>query len=447
MEQPSNHREPLSAATISAVVGGALVIAAVIALVSSNWGSFSSLAKIAILGLPVIALYAAGFLTRSQAHFKEVSTVSLVTANFAFPFVLGVTIFEMSGTPAIDGSFIALVSGISFLWFAVVEFFFKVRENSFLTYTALASWVVAMGSTVPDMPFFNDFAFIAIGIITLIGIHLVVPGNEGIKQLRTYLILGALSFFTTVFTLGTSIRNGISMWDDGNAVTSLGSDLLVMLAYVLLGALGIVIAVTMAERWKETRERLYGELRLVSEQSILLLAAIPTFLIASSSGLEESVPQILLAILVAVASLLFATRLKFKSTVVLSWMLSGILLAQLLIAAFAAAEISWPVLVLIIGSLLFVLAFFLSGRQRKVAGAPAEAVAHTPLWGLGEPLPAMHGSESQAVNEVVRADGTTVRFVQDDKRQAEHYLSGFILQGILFLIIIRLVLPSVLGVF
>ncbi|CAN5160075.1 hypothetical protein BH11PAT4_BH11PAT4_4670 [soil metagenome] len=447
MSQPSNHKEPLSAATISAVIGGALIVAAVIALVSSNWGTFSSLAKVAILALPVIGLYAAGFLTRSQDHFKEVSTVSLFTANFAFPFVLGVAIFEMSGAPAIDGNFIALVSGISFLWFAVVEFFLKVREISFLTYTALASWIVAMGSTVPNMPFFNDLAFIAIGIVTLLGIHLAVPGKEGVRQLRTYLILGALSFFTTVFTLGSSVRDGLSMMDDGGAITTLGSDLLVMLSYILLGALGIVIAITMAERWKETSERLYGELRLVSEQSILLLAAIPTFIVAVSSGYDDTIAQVLIALLTAGASLLFATRLKLKSTVTVSWVLCAFLVGHLLIEAFAAAEISWPVLVLVIGSLLFVLAFFLSARQRKIAGTAHPVVAHTPLWGLGEPLPIINGDADAAVNEVTRPDGSTVTFVHENKRQAEHYLSGFIFQGILFLLIVRVILPNVLGVF
>ena len=420
-------------------------MAAVIALVSTNWGTFSSVAKVTILGVPVIALYLAGFATRSQAHFSEVSTVSLVTANLAFPFVLGVAIFELAGAPAIDGGFMALVSGISFLWFCIVEFMLKVRQNSFLTYTALAAWVVSTGSTLPNTPFFVDLVFIGIGLITLLGVHLVVPGEEGRRQLRTYLMLGALSFFTTVFTLDGSIRSSFGEYT--STTSPLAIDVVVILSYAFLGFLGIMVAVTAAKQWKDLGERMYGELRLVSEQSLLLLAAIPTTLIATSLGLEDAIPQILIALLVSTSSLVFAVRLKLKTTTTVSWFTTGILIAQLLFAAFSAAEISWPVLVLIIGSLLFVLAFVLSARSRKhpVPATPSE-IPYQPLWGLCEPLPPIGGPNAPAVNEVVRADGTTVRFVQESKEHAEHYLTSFILQGILFLLVIRLVLPSVLGV-
>lgn len=421
------------------------MVAAVIALVSTNWGTFSSVAKVTILGIPVVGLYLAGFFTRSQEHFKEVGTVSLVTANLAFPFVLGVAIFELAGAPAIDGGFMALVSGISFLWFCIVEFILKVRQNSFLTYTALAAWVVATGSTLPNTPFFVDLVFIGIGLITLLGIHMVVPGEEGRRQLRTYLMLGSLSFFTTVFTLDSSIRSSFGEYN--SEIPTLTIDVIVLLAYALLGVMGIMVAVAAAKQWKDQGERMYGELRLVSEQSLLLLAAIPTALIATSLGVEDAIPQILIALLVSTASLVFAVRLKLKTTTAVSWFITGVLIAQLLFAAFAAAEISWPVLVLVIGSLLFVLAFVLSARSRKhPVGVEATEVTHQPLWGLGEPLPPLGGPSAPAVNEVVRPDGSTVRFVQESKDQAEHYLTSFILQGILFLLVIRLVLPSVLGV-
>lgn len=439
-------RQELTPASISAILGGTLVVAAVIALVSTSWGTLSSLTKILTIASPVVALYVAGFFTRNIAHFREVSTISLVTASLAFPFALGITLFELASAPAIDGSFIALVGGISFLWFAGLEFFLKVRQISLLTYTSLASWIVATGSTLPNAPYFVDVSFIIIGILTLVGVHHIVPTKEDTTQLRSYLVLGALSFFTTVFTLGDNIWEALYVRQNYQ-VSPVLIDGITIASYLALGILGIVIATFAAKQWKATGERLYGELRLVAEQSILLLAAIPALFIALKQNVDDSILQTILAMVIAALSLAFASKVKLKQSALASWTLLGILVIRLLFIAFTAAELSWPVLVLTIGTLLFILAFFLSSRQKNTEHAVASPGPIQSLWGLGEPLPILSSSETPVVSEVVRADGTTVKFVHAQKNRAEHYLTAFILQGILFLIIIRAILPSLLGIY
>jgi uncharacterized membrane protein YuzA (DUF378 family) len=443
METPP--KKELSIAAIIALIGGALILAATIALVSASWGTFSNAARVSILSAPVVALYIAGFLTRSKADFEEVSTISLVTACLAFPFALGFAIFQLSNATEVDGSFIALVSGISFLWLLAMEFACKIRQISLFTFTAIASWIVATTSTLPNAPYFSDIAFIIVGLATLFGIHTVVPLDGDRKQLRSYLILGSLSVFSTVFTLRDNISETLPYAD------VLVVDVLSILAYAVLGLLGVLVAVHAAKMWKSTGERLYGELRVVTENSLLLLASIPSFLIAFASGLEESAPQVLLALLISGAALGFATRLRLKGSASVAWVLVGALTIQLVLIAFSAIEVSWPILVLIVGGLLFALAFFLSsrqGKQSKKSTSDSEVAMTTHLWDLGEPLPVVGqpGGPNATVTEVTRPDGSKATFISTQKTKAEHYLTVFILQGIIFLIVVRVILPAVLGI-
>jgi|GEM_PF-6503542 len=405
---PQTHtsvKQPLNASTIVGIIGGALVVIAVIALVSANWSNFSSWSKIISVAAPAVILYLLGASLKGKEHYEELQLVSILTANIILPFAIGVAYFQLAGQPALDASFYAVVSGVTTICYAIIEYILNLRQNTLLTLIAVSIWFFSLSSVFQANAALQGVIAMLLGVLAIIGGSLLLsPESKKKMQTHLYLAYGLILTIYGIFILAPGFANQAAVLELQNWMSEV--------AYILLSFVFLATALYLADRYMVTKEKLLNEGRRISEVLFTFFFLVPACWYAVNSTEQAA----LMTITGLIASL-FGLYISYKVAILLlrpvSFITLGFLLLKLIFLALSATELSWPFLVLAIGALLFVVAFIMNSQRNRQFNQWFTYQPTKSWYGLGEPLEKEDAipKPATAITEVQREDGSVVTFV------------------------------------
>lgn len=413
-DSSSNNGQPVSAATTLAIFGGALVVIAIIALVSANWSEFGSWAKVLTVTLPMLALYAAGWALHDKSEHRELKTTSLITANLIFPFAVGVAYYEFCKQPELDATFFLIISGATTLWYALLEFVGNFRSNTTLTLAALTFWLLSLGGLFGAMDsWITALAILVTGVLSMLLAGIVWRKKGPMLQPQLYIGYGLALLVISLFIFPAGVLQVTTL--DGTDV----ADWITQLSFLILGKVSLVLAIHMANRWKITKDEAFLGARKVLESYFGFVITLPIAFIAVSSRSTEHILLLITAAIICCAGFLFSYKVALPTLRSLSSLALILIILKLIDSAFTAVELSWPLLLLGLGILLFVIAFLMNGRRHLGLAHWFQHQPTEPWFGLGEKYEKIHPRgfdhpTGPVTSEVTREDGTTVRFVNSD---------------------------------
>ena len=445
-----------------AIIGGVLIVTAIIALVGASWDQLSPLARSIIVGVPVLGLYAAGYLTQHKEAQREVGVISILTANVAFPFALGTVLYQLSGLTSIDASFVAIVSGAAAIWYITQEFLFELRQNSLITAVGTLVWLASLMQALGTSPIVNSAIYLSASTLAcLTAIALVRKDQKIGYQPKVYLLFGLIAYIWSaiVFAIDTNELSNLSLH------TWYGQ-----LVFVGTGVVSLAIAVYAAQRYQKTHHPLLLALRLLFERfgcGLALIGSIITVgtLIGDLSSITSLSSEliILTSIVLGIAGLTLSwsapiRRLRLLSAALLAWTVC-VFLARVV----DIANLSLPIIMLALGIVLIITSFSLtSSGKAKEWIQKFQSLPTSNLWGLGDhPDDPQHESlfdslttfdqnrpskdiftdQHLLVSEVRKADGSTVRFMREQPGTGTSILRMLIVFIMLFLFIVEVVVP------
>jgi hypothetical protein len=397
-------RQPVSAATALAVIGGALIVIAIIALVSANWSQFGSWSKILTVAAPMVALYLTVVGLWKKEEFHDFRTVALLTANLIFPFAVGVAYYELAGFPMLDANFYAVISGVTTIWYGFIEFGVGFRFNTILTLLAASFWLFSLQSSFAAEPWIAGLVVGAIGVLAILGSVLIWQPKVSKYQVLLYQIYGFILVLWSAFQLPSNFASKFAEVGWMDWATQLG--------YIVMSGVILGLAVYTAMQWKATKEEVFAQTSEAFERLFSFVFTFPVVFIALDSSDTESVITIVTALIVVVIGLLFSYRAAIRWLRILSNAALAILAFRLISMALVAVDLSWPLLVLGLGALLFIVAFAMHGKH-SIHFTQWFSNRPTASWyGLGEERVSA-GKTTGSITEVTRADGSVVRFVSE----------------------------------
>ena len=429
----TQHGHQVSAATATAIVGGALVVVAIIALVSANWSQFNSWTRILTLAAPLIALYLTGLGLHNKPVFHELKIVALLTANIAFPFVAGVTYFELSGKPMLDAGFYAVVLGITSLWYLIWEFGGNLRENTPLTLVAFTFWLFSIAGAFQTTTWINTLALLGVSVLAILASTVIWRSNKTNFQSRLYLCYGMLLLTFNLFYAPAQWANVLAIPELVSWFTQIG--------YIVMGIVILLMATVAASAWQMVKDEIFFSAREFLENIGLFgLVAMPAIFALFMGAHDQELLIDITAILAALIGFTLSHQVKIKGLRNMSALALLLVFARFVVQAFNTVEISWPILILIIGALLFVLAILMASRNQLSTGL-VKWYKQEPtgsFFGLGEQRQKEHlqSTSDTYTTEVKRADGTVVKFVNKRGSESVHNsLAGtFLIMMVLLLI-------------
>lgn len=417
MQSPVQHpaeSHQNSTATVLAIIGSILVIISVIALVFANWRSLDVWMRIAVIAAPMLLLYLAGFTSRGHDHRRTISSVAFFTANAVFPAWLGVFIYQTGIMPIIDGSFITLVAAATTLWYALQEFAFNLKENSLLTSLAFTVWLIALLDTLGMTTWINMLIVAVIGFIGLLASGSLRSTTLTRFQIQVYTGLSAI-----FFTFGSFFWPIYIGSDSYNLYQYEG--IIHQLAFVAASAMILLALRSVHAAAKEHSDFTLYSLRGYLSVIFYLFLLIPTTIIALFSDVTTGAGflELVIAVLANGSALLLANHVKLRALRILpSTVLLPLLGIKALVIAFSAIEITTPLLILVIGLLLFAVAFLISSRRLATAGFTTWLTSSPDqtLWGMGESNPLIQ--RASKANAVQFATGSAVTGTAGDGKIA-----------------------------
>lgn len=411
----------ISPATATAAIGGILVIIATVALVSANWSSFGEMAKMVIIGIPVLLMYALGFVYQKHEPFEEVSLVSIVTASIAFPFALGTILYQLVGATSVDSSLIAIVAGISTIWFICLEFLFGIRQMTILSFAAALTWIVSLTQVFTAPEYVAGLGYMGLGLLGILASTTIVDGSNSktFSQFKSYLVFGiavliwgALSF---IFGVHTYLSGGSSYYYADQYPYSEATSFYTILAAIASGLVFLGVASFLSKQFHAKKTALFASARQFMEGAGVITAiAVPVLLSLDVDGLTSQN----YAIAATFVGLLTSALMMWLSYFAPIKGLRGLSIAGIVWFALASLarifeidNLSVPFVILGVGILMVIVAFVLSSKERqKKLSEVLNSGTPTYLFGLGEPMPKVEHGPGSTVHEVTRADGSVVRF-------------------------------------
>jgi hypothetical protein len=371
MESPHHSRTNQAVA----LVGSILVFIGILTVVLSSWAAFSSLGRIAIVALPLLALYGVAALTRQSAESREIGQYTLVTASAILPFVLGVIGYEAKVFTQVTAGTVAALAALSALNAGLVEFLGRQRSHTPVTLVSILAAAVAFAIWL-ELGAAGSAVLLLLTGAVIMAIAISHPSTDGDASEVAWHATGFSVFLLSTITFPPSLIN------EGVFSDSSTSSLLAV-GYAVMGALMLIAALLYSRLWQVQKSHIHlHQLRSVAEWLAPLMAVAPAIIVSLPS--RDPAPFVILVIVSAVCALLsIKVRMSWYRILALTGL--AVALARLILFGIEELSILWPVALVTVGILLILTA---------AIGAKTRAFAHSLLrlpdtsWeGLGEPLP------------------------------------------------------------
>lgn len=378
----SSQSPEYSPANLLALLGGALIVAALVGLVSTTWSTLDTTLRILITSTPTLFLFLIGFSMKSTSKTALFQTITLITALLAFPFSLGVILYETAFDSTLSSQLLMVVFGVTALVSAGLEFGVKLRNVTPFTLGFAVLWLV-YSSEVVMTPGYFALAMIGLGVLSAL---LARPSfvKEAPLWSHFYLSFSQVTFIWAALILPDSIAGYflVSGSDSGSRIITLVSGLV---SSLLLG----VVILSVASRWQtqfhETKDTLFAFSRRNAEViAALSLIAMPTLFGIFHETYRENLGMVL-ALIPTTGALLLSYRVPLSAWRVTAWTALGVLLFTFLLEALEAVDISLPLILLVVGIILFIVAYLIMHRESR--GKVSIPVTLQSWRGLGEPVP------------------------------------------------------------
>lgn len=406
----SSRTPSISPATLLAILGGVFVVIALISLIQASWETLHSGVRGAVVGLPTALLLGAGLAGYRHEHSREVSVAAVVTGIFGVPFAAGVILFEGLGLHRTTQPLIAAAVGIGLLIAAIILLWAKVRELTPIVLGYGFLWALSLGrvlDTVPEDRFLATLAAIALSVVALC----IMPFLHAAKRPLWSKLAGAMGLFGLAVSAGLGlparITNLMSFPPVSVPLHTLAlAGIAVAAAALLLGA-----AVYFHRIHKETNDRDFAHLRRWTEAAALL----PLFFFIGESTFwdTEALFPASVGLLLSAFTVLASLRLALFGWRILGAIACVFSFFAVVVSLMGVLPLSGPLVLLAIGIILFLAAFFLVNKQ-SVQMEKGMVQQPEGWYGLGSPLPDAP-TRHRTVNQTVKEDGTVVEFVAETK--------------------------------
>lgn len=375
MAQPSSQQS----SHILAVVGGALVVLGIVALIFASWGSFTPSGRMLATALPLAAVYGLSFWGYRQQSTRDIGRYALVTASIIMPFVLGVLIYQSGLYADVDGQLITLLALASAANAGVIELYYRERSHTAVT---LVSLLVATGGFVYWMSL--DGLGIVLSIL-LAGFLMQVVGRiqnpevAGGESVAAWHYVGSTVVLLGLFALPhavLSLMNGESPYG-WYAL----HPLFLSLMYVGVGIINLFVAAWYSRQWQEHRhQHALLALRRLFERTSAAFMVLPPLLYTLSSDTAGPFLVLLGASLLALGLSLKVRVAWFRSLAVAGFVVG---LIRLILLGLRELSAAWPIVLMVVGIAFLTLAL-LGARGAKDWLQPLFTLPKETWEGLGE---------------------------------------------------------------
>ncbi|HSI20985.1 MAG TPA: DUF2157 domain-containing protein [Verrucomicrobiae bacterium] len=383
MEEHAPHHRT---AQILAILGGILVVMGILALIIASWASFTPTGRIITAVLPLVILYALTAFASRDAESHAISKYARITASVIAPFVLGVVVFQSGLYPQVDAALIAALALLSAANSGIIEFLYRDKMHTPLTITSLIVADVALVS------WFNLEVAGAAALILITGALMIalalIQSQEPDQEERTtaWHSIGVIFFLASLFILPPALVEGMR-GEEINAT-------LIPLYYVAAGFLSLGLAVVYSRLWQANKDsHYYHGIRSFSEHLAAAFMIIPA---ALATLLTDSSGAFLVLLGASIVSIGLSTQIR------VSWFrglgVAGVVIAAIRLILLGIKELAafWPIL-LLVGGILLILIAVLSTRRQTRWSHSLMVLPNTSWEHLGEELPQLAPAERAQV--------------------------------------------------
>jgi hypothetical protein len=326
------------------LIGLGLVILSVVLLVVSAWDSFQPASRILLTVLPVVLLYALGYRYRSHGVHQKSSQYALLAASLLFPFAIGTLIYQSGlyrpDDNQVNATLVFLISLVSVLWYAALEFFFRQTSHTPLTVLSTCLLALSLGSFLEQPPYmYYAFGIIVSYFFLSVGWTLqhIGKNDEGSTYTRAGLGIGLISLL--VFPL---------------AYFHTANDLPITLSYFAISVILLLVAILYSNEWTKEEHRPYFQVRSLAEQAGAITLTVPALLACLGSDVPG---ETALAFALGIVSILLSQKIRIKSLRYLGVLTVCIALLKGVLLSFVLIQASWIYFLLILGFAFVALAF------------------------------------------------------------------------------------------
>lgn len=381
--------QELSPASILVICGNILIVIALIFLVSTSWHSFSPLSRIVTAVVPLVILYALGFVTRKHDSEEErLSLYTIVAGSLIFPLVLGAVIFQSGLYPYTDATLFFIVSLISLLWYIIVEFMLDLSGHSVLIIlAALTLGDSFLRVVIPPSYVYSILALVLAYFFLAIGWHYDREEKTEVFRANLYTYSGILLTLGGLVSLPLALGN----WNLDNPDFAVWY----VLGYGGVAAALFGIAIIYAKDWLSRHTVLSLTNRQLAENAAAIALTIPGILFILGGSLTEVA---LMTLALGMLSLAISGFVSVRSFRVLGGI--AVVLGILKILFFVLTEVTnfWVIILLLIGFGLITAAYTMRHFQYKKVLEQLWQNPEKSLFGLGI-APALPARENREGND------------------------------------------------
>lgn len=385
MSEGTTHPESNVTATWTAILGSALVVISLVAIVSANWDDFTSWLKMAVVVAPMLILYWFGLRARSKPVTRSIGNIALITGNLAFPFALGVVSNSVFQYP-VDDRFLCILFGITAVWYLLQEILAHFEENVFLIISAVLAWLICMSNLLAqDILAMSLTVVVAIATVLWAGLRPVAENQERLMGRNLYMIFAVFLMVSASFSFPNSFAYSFS----GPVDYFSGNSWYQQIGSLMIALVSFVLAITCGSFLENSVKPVFYKGRRAFELLFSINLLIPTtFLALVISNHASDLSKVLItATITAIIGFLISRQAAIKGIRILSTIAIVLVLIRLLTLAFDTLSISWPLVILLVGILLFAIAFIIASGHLTILNKLFYRKADQGWLGLGTAAP------------------------------------------------------------
>jgi hypothetical protein len=347
-----------------------LIVLAVLLLIMTSWNSFSPASRIITTSLPVLLLYILAHQNRQRPTNVNLSKAASFTASLLFPFALGVIIYQ-SGLyrpedAPLNATLVFLISLVSLIWFAILEF---IRDKPWLApLTIVATCTVAL--SVGGLLELPSYMFYLFGIIVgyfLLSVGWTLQHVRKLREATLFTYCGAIIGIISLLLFPSSYFQGV-----------FGPSL--SLTYAGLAIILFLVAIVYSIEWTREPYEPFMFVRKIAENGAAITLTLPALLNCLST---DSVINALIALLFGAIALLVSKRVHVPAFKTLGAIAAIVAVGKVLVLSFILAGSLWIYVLLLAGFTLIGLAINTGHAHVRTTLASILSPSPTSLFGLG----------------------------------------------------------------
>lgn len=363
-----------SASRALLLVGGLFVIFGILVLLFGSWSELGPVGHVLATTVPLLALYWLSFLAWKKPLYRTLSSTILIVASVILPLVIGVIITETHSYNSTDPWLGLVVSLISLVIYAIIEFWLQQEQQAFFTGVALVASTLNLASVMHWAPYWHPVAALLAGLV-LLKVARFLKQSQSDGEASVYHTIGfAITMFSAAalpFSYYVNIFNTPSQ-----------PELYISLGYPVIALFFLGVAIYFSYLWRQySKDILAYQLRVFAENAAAVVLVVPAILIAMSHThrLDD-----LIVFVLGVLALSISYAIRVRLFRIMGYV--GVLFAfiRVILVRLTLLKLTWPILLLAIGFILIMLAFLVIYLQAKQSLSILWKETDDSLFHLGE---------------------------------------------------------------